>query len=400
MTAQALDFNISAELRREIQQWRTRALGAGIAGAILCAIGFFVSGPFQFYRSYLWSYLIVVGLSLGPLAWLMLQYITGGAWGVVIRRPCEAAARTLPLVAAMFVPILIGIPNLYEWSHPKAVAASEMLRHKQPYLNVPFFLIRTAVYFAGWLFLSWFFNRWSATEDREGPAVAHRKMAAVAGPGLLFWGFSVTFMSIDWVLSLNPKWFSTIFGLLFIASQGLTAMAFLITLMVLLSYRRPMADVLTPRHLHDLGKFLLALVMVWAYFAFSQFLVIWAGNLPEEIPWYIVRLNGGWQYVALALVLGHFALPFALLLSRDLKRNFRLLAGIAIFILCMRFVDLYWLVAPDFRQEGFGLSWMDFAAPLGLVGIWLAYFLHQLEQRPLMPLREPQLEETLQHGRE
>lgn len=399
MTAHTVDLDFSAELRTGLHKWRTGALAAGIAGAALSAIGFFAS-PFQFYRSYLWPYLFIVALSVGPLAWLMLQYVTGGAWGVIIRRPCEAAARTLPLVALMFLPIFIGIPNLYPWSHAKVVAADELLRHKQPYLNLPFFLVRAAVYFAGWLLLSWFFNRWSATEDREGPAVAHRKMGAMAGPGLLFWGFSVTFMSIDWVLSIDPKWFSTIFGMLFMASQALTAMAFLIALMVLLSYRRPMSEILTARHLHDLGKFLLALVMVWAYFSFSQFLIIWSGNLPEEIPWYLARLNGGWQYVALALVLGHFALPFALLLSRDLKRNFKLLAAIAVFILLMRFVDLYWLVAPCFRQASWGVSWMDFTAPIGLTGIWLAYFLRQLEKRPLMPLHDPHLEEALEHGRE
>jgi len=205
---------------------------------------------------------------------------------------------------------------------------------------------------------------------------------------------------VDWILSLNPHWFSTIFGLLFMAGQGLTSMAFLITLMVLLSHWRPMSEILTPRHLHDLGKFLLALVMIWAYFSFSQFLIIWAGNLPEEIPWYMERLNGGWQYVGLGLVIGHFALPFALLLSRDLKRNFKLLAGIAVFILFMRFVDLYWLVAPDYAKGGLRVTWTDFAAPIGLGGFWLWYFLTQLEKRPLMPLSDPQLEDALHHGRE
>lgn len=397
--ARALDFEVSDELRAGIRQWRNRALTAGIAGAALCAVGFFLS-PFQFYRSYLWPYLFVVGLSVGCLAWLMLQYLTGGAWGVVIRRPCEAAARTLPLVALMFVPILIGIPNLYQWSHANVVAADEVIRHKHVYLNVPFFLIRAAAYFGGWLFFSWFFNRWSAREDREGGLTAHRKMGALAGPGLIFWGFSVTFMATDWVLSLDPKWFSTMFGLLFMAGQGLSSMAFLIALLVLLSHRRPMSAVLTTRHLHDLGKLLLMLVMVWAYFSFSQFLIIWAGNLPTEIPWYLERLRGGWQYVGFLLVVGHFALPFALLLSRDLKRNFKFLAGIAVFILFMRLVDLYWVVAPDFLKGSFGVSWMDFAAPLGLIGLWLAYFLAQLEKRPLMPLRDPHLEEALEHGRE
>jgi hypothetical protein len=393
-----MDFNVSTELQAELKRWRSGALAAGIAGTVLCAIGFFTS-PFQFYRSYLWFYLLIAGVSVGSLAWLMLQYLTGGAWGVVIRRPCEAAARTLPLVALMFVPIAIGIPNLYPWSHAKIVAADEILQHKQVYLNVPFFLIRAAAYFAGWMLLSWLFNRWSAREDREGPGV-HGKMAALAGPGLIFWGFSVTFMAVDWVLSLDPHWFSTIFGMLFMVGQALSSMAFLIALMVLLSRRRPMSDILTARHLHDLGKLLLALVMVWAYFSFSQFLIIWAGNLHEEIPWYLERLRGGWQYVALALVVGHFALPFALLLSRDLKRNFKLLAAIAICVLFMRMVDLYWLVAPNFRQTSFGLSWMDFAAPIGMGGIWLAYFIIQLGGRPLMPLNDPHLIEALEHGRE
>jgi hypothetical protein len=359
----------------------------------------FVS-PFQFYRSYLWAYLYIVGLSVGSLAWLMLQYITGGNWGMVIRRPCEAAARTLPLVALMFLPILIGIPNLYDWSHAAKVAADPDLQHKHLYLNVPFFLGRAALYLGGWTLIGWLFSKWGKQEDTEGHNAVHGKFAKLAPPGLIFWALSVTFMSIDWVLSVNPKWFSTMFGLLFMASQGLTSMAFLIALMVFLSKRKPMSDVLTARHLHDLGKFLLALVMVWAYFSFSQFLIIWAGNLPEEIPWYMTRLNGGWEYVALLLVFGHFALPFALLLSRDLKRNFKLLAGIAVFILCMRLVDLYWLVAPDFRKASFGLSWMDFAAPMGLIGLWLAFFLWQLEKRPLMPINNPNLEEALQHGRE
>ena len=399
MTA-ALDFRPSTELQQDFRQWRTRALGVGVVGLALTVAGLFLVSPNQFYRSYLWSYVFFVGLAVGSLAWLMLQYLTGGAWGVVIRRPAEAAARTLPLVALLFVPIVIGIPNLYQWSHPSIVAADELLRHKQPYLNVPFFLGRAAIYFLGWGFLAWFLNRWSMKEDVDGSTRAHGKMAAISGPGLVFWGFSITFMALDWVLSLDPHWYSTMFGLLFVAGQGLSSMAFLVTLMVLMSYRRPMSDVLTPRHLHDLGKLLLALVMVWAYFSFSQFLIIWAGNLPDEIPWYLERLKGGWQYIALLLVLGHFALPFALLLSRDLKRNFKLLASVAVFILFMRFVDIFWLVTPDFDKAAFHLSWLDFTAPIGIGGVWLAYFLYQLEKRSLLPINEPHLGEALGHGRE
>ena len=398
MMAQTLNFNISTELRSDLKHWRTRSGIAGTFGALFSAIGFFVS-PNQFFHSYLWAYIFVVGLTVGPLAWLMLQYVTGGAWGLVIRRSCEAATRTLPLTVLMFLPILIGINNLYPWPHANLVATDEVLKHKQPYLNLPFFLIRAAIYFAGWGFLSWWFNRWSAREDREGHDAVHGKASMMAGPGLIFWGFSVTFMSIDWILSADPKWFSTMFGLLFVAGQGLSSMAFLITLVVLLSHRRPMSDVVTQRHLHDLGKFMLTLVMVWAYFSFSQFLIIWSGNLPDEIPWYLTRMNNGWQFVALILVFGHFALPFALLLSRDLKRNFKLLASIAVFVLGMRAVDVFWVVAPYFSKH-LTVSWMDFTVPLGLIGLWLTYFLTQLEKRPLMPPNAPHLEEALEHGRE
>ena len=395
MTASAIDFNISSELARDIRQWRSRAAIAGGIGAVLLFAGIFVN-PFQFYRSYLWAYVFCLGVASGSLAWLMLQYVSGGAWGVVIRRPAEAAARTLPLLALMFLPILIGIPNLYEWSHKGA----KLHPHKLQYLNVPFWVGRAALYLGGWMLLSFLLNKWSAREDREGGMVPHKKLATISAPGLVFWAFTITFMAIDWLLSINPHWFSTIFGLLVLAGQGLSSMAFLIALMVALAARGPMNAVLTHRHLHDLGKFLLALVMVWAYFSYSQFLIIWSGNLPEEIPWYLTRLNGGWQYVAVLLVICHFALPFALLLSRDIKRNFRLLRGIAIFILFMRLVDLYWVVAPDFRKGGFGLSWMDLVAPVGLFGIWLAYFFVQLEKRPLMPLNDPHLVEALEHGRE
>jgi hypothetical protein len=279
------------------------------------------------------------------------------------------------------------------------VAADEIIRHKQAYLNVPFFLIRAVVYLVCWSLLGWYLNRWSDVEDREGGSRPHRKMTFISGPGLVFWAFSVTFMAVDWVLSLDPHWFSTMFGLLIIAGQGLSSMAFLITLMVLLSYRRPMADILTPRHLHDLGKLLLMFVMIWAYFAFSQFLIIWAGNLPDEITWYLERLTGGWGFIALLLVFGHFALPFALLLSRDLKRNFKLLASLAIFILLMRYVDVFWLVTPDFEKGAFHLSWVDITAPIGIGGVWLAYFLRQLEKRPLLPVNEPHLVDALEHGR-
>jgi hypothetical protein len=396
--AQAFNFDVSGEVLESLQKRRRRAGLVGILGVILLVVAL-IGSPAQFYRSYLWAYIFYLGITIGSLAWLMLQHLTGGAWGLVIRRPAEAAGRTLPLLTLLFVPLIFGISSLYPWSHAEVVAKDAIMKHKQVYLSIPFFLVRAAVMFAGWNLLSWLLNKWSAMEDREGPAVPQRLMPRISSMGLIFWAFSVTFLSIDWVMSLDAHWFSTMFGLLFMIGQGLSGMAFLITVMVLLSQTRPMSEVLTPRHLHDLGKFLLACVMVWAYFSFSQWLIVWAGNLPEEIPWYLERLRGGWQYVALILIFGHFALPFALLLSRDLKRNFKLLRSIAIFVLCMRVVDVYWLVTPDASKSGLAVSWVDLAALIGLGGIWLAFFFRQLEKRPLMPINSPDLVETLEHGR-
>ena len=398
MTGALLDFNLSSELRDTVRQWRVRAGILGIVGVVALVAGAFISRE-QFFRSYLWAYIFFVGIAAGSLAWLMCQHQSGGAWGVVIRRPAEAAARTLPLLALLFIPIALGIHNLYTWSNPDVVKTDAILQHKAFYLNPGFFILRAAAIFAGWIFLSWYLNRWSANEDRSGAEPANTKMRHISGPGLVFWGFSVTFLAIDWAMSLNPHWFSTMFGLLFIAGQGLSALSFLILVLVFLSNFRPMSEILTARHLHDVGKLLLANVMVWAYFSFSQFLIIWAGNLPDEIPWYLARLKGGWEYMGFALVIGHFALPFALLLSRDLKRNFKTLAGIAIFILVMRIIDVYWQVMPDASRGAFTVSWLDFAAVIGLGGIWTAFFLMQLEKRPLLPLNEPQLVETLEHGR-
>jgi len=340
-----------------------------------------------------------LGVTIGCMAFLMLQYLSGGAWGVVIRRLCEAAIRNFPILLLLFLPIAFGIPRLYIWSHADVVAQDAVLRHNHLYLNVPFFLVRAAFFFAGWILLSILLNKWSLEQDRQPGDRLQLKLQLVSGPGLVFFGFSVTFMAIDWVMSIDPHWYSSMFGLLFIAGEGLSAMAFLITVLVLLSNKEPFSDLLTARHLHDLGKLLLTFVMVWAYFSFSQFLIIWAGNLPEEIPWYVERLRGGWQYIALVLVFGHFALPFALLLSRDLKRNFKLLSAICLFILCMRVVDIYWQVMPDASKSALALSWIDFAAVIGLGGIWLGYFLLQLEKRPLMPINAEDLVETLEHGR-
>jgi hypothetical protein len=393
-----IDFSVPTDLKADLSSLRTKALAVGAIGILATVAGYFVAGPAEFFRSWLWAYIYIIALTVGPLAWVMLYYSTGGAWGVMIRRAGEAASRTIWLTVVMFLPILFGASYLYPWTDPAFVKAHEVVAHKQAYLNLTAWTIRAFIYLFGWVLLTLHYNKWSVREDQGDPR-ARGKMTFLSGPGLIFHALAVTFLSVDWVMSQDPTWFSTMWGLLFIASGLLTGMAFVITVMVMLQRYSPMREVLTQRHLHDMGKFTLALVMVWAYFSFSQFLIIWAGNLPEEIPFFLRRMNHGWGWVGLALVFGHFALPFALLLSRDLKRNFKLLRNIALFILCMRFVDLYWLTKP-FAYENFHFTWMDITAPVGMVGLWLAYFFTNLQQRPLLPVNDPNLEEALAHGRE
>ena len=365
------------------------ALQLGIVALALCAVGWAFS-PENFFRAYLTAYLFWCGIALGSMAILMLQHITGGTWGWLIRRVLESATRTLPLLLALFVPLLFGLSYLYEWADPHHVALDPLLQHKRAYLNVPFFLARAAVYFATWLLLQRFLNLWSAEQDASGnPALAHR-LEYLSRGGLLLYSLTMTFASIDWVMSLEPHWFSTIYGILFIGGQVLSAFAFVIPVLALLAARPPLSGVVSAEQFHDLGKLLLAFVMLWSYFAFSQFIIIWSGNLPEETPWYLNRLRGGWEWIGAAEIVLHFALPFMVLLSRDLKRDARRLAAVALLVVVMRFVDLFWLISPAFSPRTFAVHWLDPVTLIGVGGVWLATFVGQLRSRPLIPLRDPE----------
>jgi len=385
-----------------------RALIVGVIGLIAGGIGAAMNLD-QFFMSWLIGFLFCLSLSLGCLALLMLQHISGGQWGMVGRRVFEAGSRMLPIVALLFVPLLFGLPKVFVWAQPEAVAGSHVVQMKTAYLNVSFFVIRAVIYFLFWMLLVVLLNRWSAAQDNgEGvtkhDSIRYRKVSA---PGLLFLVITVTFASVDWVMSLEPEWFSTIFGLLTIAGYGLTGIAFTIVVLAAIDRDRPAGSLLTPRHFHDFGKLLLAFTMLWAYLSFSQFLIIWSGNLPEEIPWYIARIRGSWGAVAILLVVGHFFLPFALLLSADIKKRSGLLAKVAIFILVMRLIDLIWYVAPAFRHmapEGAGgthsvipMHWMDIAIPVGLTGLWVFLFVRQLRTRSLFPMNDPYLKEAFAH---
>ncbi len=387
----------SQALAAALDRVRRPCLAVGLAALAACALGGYFA-PAQLFRSYLFAYIFWIGIALGCLAIVMLHHVTGGAWGIPIRRSLESGTRTLPLVFLLFAPIAVGVKDLYQWARPEEVAQDAVLQHKSLYLNVPFFLGRALLYFTAWFAMAYFLNRWSLEQDDAGSRQLSRRLQLLSSAGLVVYGLTVTFASIDWAMSLEPHWFSTMYGVLFIAGQGLCAFAFIVAVTVLLARRKPLSDFITPAHYHDLGKLMLAFVMFWSYVAFSQYLIIWAGNLPEEIPWYLKRLQGGWGWVGLLLILFHFVLPFLLLLPAGANRNPRLLAGVAALVVLMRFVDVFWLIRPVFSQPRFELDWMDLAAPIGIGGVWLAAFLGELEERPLLPRNDPEFQEALAHG--
>jgi hypothetical protein len=382
------------ELIPELRRYQLPLFAGGLVGLAVSMVGGSFE-PGQFFQSYLMAFMLCLGATLGCLALGMVHQLSGGAWGVVLRRPIGAAARVLPILTLLFLPIAFGMGRLYVWTHADAVAADEMLRHQRLYLNTPFFFVRAAIYFLVWNALSYFLNAWSLEQDRTGDQQLSRRMQQLSAGGLVAYGLTITFASFDWLMSIEPDWYSTIYGVLIIGGQGLTAMAFLIVTIAWLSRRPPLDQIIVPQHFHDAGNLTLAFVMLWAYFAFSQYLIIWAGDLPREIAWYQHRLQTGWRAIGIALVLFHFVLPFLVLLSRRVKRRASTLAGVAIAILAARLLDLFWLIAPDFHRSGISASWLDILLPVSLASIWLGAFVWQLRGRAILPVHDPEFDEAL-----
>jgi hypothetical protein len=362
----------------------------GILGLAASGLGAVIARD-QFFRSWMLSSLFWLAIALGALPLLMLHHLVGGKWGFAIRRILEAASRMLPLMAVLFIPILFGIHSLYEWSHADIVAGDEILKHKSSYLNVPFFTGRAAFYFLVWIVFGWLLNRWSAEQDRTGQLSILPRLQKLSGAGLVVYALTITFASTDWVMSLEPHWFSTIYGMMFMVGQVLTTLAFAVAILALLAETPPLSEYLTAETLNDLGNLLFAFIMLWAYLSFSQYLIIWSGNLPEEIPWYLRRSSGGWQWIAIALALFHFAVPFFLLLVRRNKRKLKIVASIALAVVAMRLLDLMWLVIPA-HEASVHVHWLDVVALAGIGGLFLAGFSRQLRQRPLVPQGDPEFQ--------
>lgn len=374
------------------------ALIVGAAGALAALVGALFNAT-QFFRSYLFAYIFWLTIPVGSLAVLMLHFVVGGRWGVMIRRLLEAATRTLPLIALLFVPLLFGLGAVYPWAAATHVAGDPVMAHKAGYLNAPFYIVRAVLYLGLWSILAFFLNRWSLQQDQETDPGAGKRLRRLSGPGLLIFLLTVTFASFDWLMSLEPHWYSAGYGLQWVVNHGLTAFAFAIVALSLLGGRDPFVGRLSAQHFHDLGNLLFAFVLLWAYMQYAQFHIIWSGNLPHSIPWYIRRSAGLWGWMALGLAIFHFAVPFFLLLMRHIKRNSNVLLWVASGILVMRLFDTFWMIVPSFEHPDGALHWLDFALIAGIGGLWLALFLWQLEKRPLLPLREPLLlEENTAHG--
>jgi len=403
----------------DLGKWPKLAMIAGGIGLLVFIAFLFFLKPELYMRAYLIGYMFWLNIGLGSLLLLMIQHLSGGAWGVVIRRVLEASSRNIKWMALLFIPIMLpaAMHGLYEWTHKEIVAHDEVLQQKAAYLNETGFYVRAVVYFIIWALLAHFLGKWSVEQDKTANPRIPGRMRNLSGPGIVIFFLLMTFAGVDWILSLEPHYYSTMFGPIVMIGQALAAMAFTIAVLVLLSRFAPMSNVLTPGHFHDLGKLMFAFVMLWAYINFSQFLITWAANLAEEVPWYLRRTSGGWQWIAGGLILFHFILPFSALLNRELKRRPQTIIIMAIWIIVVRFFDLCFLILPSYPSahgahgaegghadataaftghlhiEGFIAA---FAVFLGIGGFWLTMFFRNLGQRPLIPVNDPYLQEALE----
>jgi hypothetical protein len=365
-----------------IKLWGRRAGIAGVVALVLAA-AYGILNPLQFYRSYLFSYIYWLGFAIGCLPVIAIGHLVEGRWGTVIRRWLEAGLFTILIMAALFIPLLTGLDRLYPWARDGALS-NPVIAAKSAYLNVPFFLIRAAAYFTIWGLSAWLLRRWSIEDDRSTDGSYRRKLQLVSGPVILGYAFAITFASIDWVMSLEPLWFSTIYGIIFMTSHALTALSFVIVFISFAAREAPVSGWIQADDFHDLGNLVLTFVSLWAYASFSQYLIIWSGNLPEEISWYHGRTAAGWKAVTVVLIVFHFVVPFILLLSRKAKRSHLILRKVAIGLLLARVVDVYWFIAPAYGPD-FSPHWMDLLLFIGIGGIWFASFATRIGRVPLLP---------------
>ena len=370
-----------SDMLQKLDVWRKWLLGAGIGFLLISLLGLFLS-PATAYISYLASFIFWFGLALGCLNLAMIHHLAGGAWGNVTRRIFEAGYMTLPLMAVLFVPVLPGVHELYPWANPATVAGDPILQQKSAYENFPAFTLRAVVYFAVCIQIAFLLRRWSLRQDLALNRECSLKAKTLSGPGIVVVPFVATFAYVDWIMSAEPAWFSTIFGIILLAAGILTALSLAIVLLAWLQPR--FSPVANRRHFLDLGNLLLAFVMFWTYVSFSQLLIIYSGNQPHEIAWYLHRIAGGWKWLLVFIALFHFFVPFLILLSRNLKEDIRALAWVAGVVFCVDAGQIFWTIAPSYYPNGIQIHWTDFTAWLGFGGIWLGIFCGNFRRHPML----------------
>ena len=373
------------------------ALVVGVLALVLCVM-LGLGNPVQFFRSYLLAFVFWIGLPLGCGAILMIHYMIGGKWGFPLRRPLESGTKTFLLMAVLVLPILFRLPILYSWADPAKVQADPLLQYKHPYLNVPFFIIRTAIYFAAWFLIAYYLIKWSHQQDQTGEAGLTTRLRQLSAPGLLIFGLTITFACIDWVMSLEPQWYSTIYGMIFMMTECLAAMSLMTLTAIRLSKNQSMGGMVTPtsaERLWELTPGIHHVVGVSVVFSIFDHL---GGGYPGRNPMVYEPGAGGWAVVAVILIIFHFAVPFLLLLSRFVKRRGRLLGCLAAGLIVVSVVDIFWLTVPAFERRGPEFHLTDWLAIIGIGGLWLWRFTSQLQGRPLLPLHDPRLKELMQHA--
>jgi len=394
-TLRAEDLGVPAGLRG----LGGKALVVGALAAVATAAGA-LADPQHFFPAYLVAWLLWYTVASGCLGLLLMHHLSGGRWGIVLRRPMEAAARTLPLLALLAVPLLTSLDRLFLWANPAKIAGDALLEHKASWLNPTLFVIRFAVFLSVFSLLAFRLSRRSADQDAEGDGGRADAMQRTSAVGFLFFVIATSFVGFDWLMSLDPHWFSSLYGAIFLAGSAIAALTFLILVASRLTASEPLAGVFSGKRFHDFGTLLFAFVMFFTYLCISQFIIAYQGNLPEEVVWFRDRFGGAWGYVAWGLLLFHFFFPFLILLSRAVKKRAAALAKIAGFVLAMRWVDLVWQSRPSLAHGGAGgldFSWIDLTAPLAVGGIWFYFFVRELAKRPMLPIHDPSLPEALGH---
>ncbi len=382
-------FNLS-----ELEGLRKFALLLGALGLAGCVFGFCTHRD-QFFYSYLTSLIFWLSIGLGSLFFVLLHHLVDATWSVIIRRLLENVMITLPVLLFFFIPILLNLHDLYHWSHADAVAQDELLQQKEPFLNPAFFSIRAVIYFLIWgVLANKLYNTSLKQDNGDGRGLA-LKMRNISGPGMLLFALTCTFASFDWIMSLDPHWYSTIFGVYFFAGCFLAILAFTTLTLSFLQSKGVLTDEVTIEHYHDLGKLMFAFTVFWAYIAFSQYFLIWYGNIPEETIWYLHRWEGNWKYLSLFLVLGHFVIPFTILLSRVPKRNIRVMTIMSVWMLVVHWLDIFWLVMPNLQKHHFHFSWLDIATFIGIGGTFIYFVCKRLSSQPIVPVNDPKLQASI-----